>query len=245
MTNEPKLPLNNRIAAAASLVRDGAVIADIGTDHGYLPITLLLKGKISFAAASDLRKGPLSRAVSNAKKYGVEDSIRFFCTDGLKGIPLADLHVTDIVICGMGGELIARILSECAYIQNDQIQLIFQPMSAVGELRTYLAENGFAVREERIALSRDKLYQCIAARYDGASHFYTPAELLLGKQNLLRGAADPLFVPLLQKYIQKTQREYAGKRQGGADTVESEALLKELIQIAKKEGVDYESTGIF
>ncbi len=245
MTNEPKLPLDNRIAAAASLVRDGAVIADIGTDHGYLPIILLLKGKISFAAAADLREGPLSRAMSNAKKYGVEDSIRFFCTDGLKEIPLDELHITDIVICGMGGELIARILSECSYIQNDKIQLILQPMSAVEELRAYLAGNGFAVWEERIAYSKGKLYQCIAARYDGISHFYTPAQLLLGKQTLLRGAADPLFAPLLQRYILKTQREYAGKSRGGADAAESEALLTELIQIAKKEGVDYEHTGIF
>lgn len=237
--------MDSRLAAAASLVRDGAVIADIGTDHGYLPITLLREGKISFAAASDLRRGPLNCAVSNAKKYGVQDRIRFFCTDGLEGIPLVALHVTDIVICGMGGELITRILSKCTYIQDGKIQLILQPMSAVEELRAYLAVSGFAVREECIARSRGKLYQCMAVRYDGVSHFYTPAELLLGKQTLMRGAADPLFVPLLQKYIQKTQREYAGKRRGCADTTETVALLKELVQIAKKEGIDYERTGIF
>ena len=93
MTKKIKLSLDSRIATAASLVRHGAVVADIGTDHGYLPITLLMDGKIPFAAASDLRPGPLNRAVANAKKYGVEDSIRFFCTDGLEGIPLAELHV--------------------------------------------------------------------------------------------------------------------------------------------------------
>ena len=245
MTKKIKLSLDSRIATAASLVRHGAVVADIGTDHGYLPITLLMDGKIPFAAASDLRPGPLNRAVANAKKYGVEDSIRFFCTDGLEGIPLAELHVTDIVICGMGGELISRILSESAYIRNSNMQLILQPMSAVEELRAYLASSGFAVCEERIACSKDKLYQCIVARYDGAPHFYTPAQLLLGKHILLRGTADTLFVPLLQKYIRKTQREYAGKMQGGADTEKSRNLLEELLQIAKEKGVDYERTGIF
>ncbi len=245
MTKKQKPPLDSRIAAAASLVRDGAVVADIGTDHGYLPITLLMEGKISSAAAADLRPGPLSCAVVNAKKYGVEDSINFFCTDGMKGIPLTELHVTDIVICGMGGELISRILSENAYIRNSNIQLILQPMSAVEELRKYLADNGFAVCEERIACSKDKLYQCIAARYDGAPHFYTPAELLLGKQILLRGTSDVLFAPLLQKYIRKIQREYAGKMEGGADTEKSRNLLEELLQIAKVKGVDYERTGIF
>ncbi len=245
MTKKLKLPLDSRIEAAMCLVRPGAVVADIGTDHGYLPIALLMEGKIPFAAASDLRPGPLNRAVTNAKKYGVEDSIQFFCTDGLEGIPLAELHVTDIVICGMGGELISRILSESAYIRNSSIQLILQPMSAVEELRAYLAASGFAVCEERIACSKDKLYQCIVARYDGAHHFYTPAELLLGKQILLRGTADVLFAPLLQKYIQKIQREYTGKIQGGVDTETSRYLLEELLQIAKEKGVDYECTGIF
>lgn len=245
MINKPNLLLDSRLAAAASLVRDGAVVADVGTDHGYLPIALLRERKISFAAASDLRRGPLRCAMTNAQKYGVQDSIRFYCTDGLEGIPLAALRVTDIVICGMGGQLISRILSECNYTQNGQIQLILQPMSAVEELRTYLAENGFAIREERIACSKNKLYQCIAARFDGASHFYTPAQLLLGKQILQRGAADPLFAPLLQKYIQKTQREFAGKSRGGDDTTKSQTLLTALIQIAKKEGIDYACTGIF
>ena len=118
-------------------------------------------------------------------------------------------------------------------------------MSAVEELRAYLAASGFAVCEERIACSKDKLYQCIVARYDGAHHFYTPAELLLGKQILLRGTADVLFAPLLQKYIQKIQREYTGKIQGGVDTETSRYLLEELLQIAKEKGVDYECTGIF
>lgn len=240
MTKTFKLPpLDERLSAAASLVRDGAVIADIGTDHGYIPISLLLEGKIQAAAASDIRPGPLNRAIANGEKYGVSEKIHFFLTDGLENIPLANLGVTDIIICGMGGELISEILSVCPYIQNQSIRLILQPMSTVESLRKYLADNGFLVTEERLACSNYKLYQCIAAQYDGMSHAYTPAQLLLGKQIIKRGKADPYFTPLVQKYIQKTQREYQGKLRGEADDAEQTyILLKELLQIAKEKGID-------
>lgn len=240
MTKTFKLPpLDERLLAAASLVRNGAVIADIGTDHGYISIALLQEGKIQSAAASDIRPGPLNRAIANAEKYGVSEKIHFFLTDGLQSIPLADLGVTDIIICGMGGELISEILSACPYIQNENIRLILQPMSAVESLRKYLAGSGFATQEERLACSNRKLYQCIATQYDGMSHEYTPAQLLLGKQIIKQGTKDPHFTPLLQKYIQKTQREYQGKLKGGSDDAkQTYTLLKELLQIAKEKGID-------
>ncbi len=239
MTHPFKLPpLDERLSAAASLVRNGAVIADIGTDHGYIPISLLQEGKIRAAAASDIRSGPLNRAIANAEKYGMTEKIRFFLTDGLQNIPLSDLGVTDIIICGMGGELISEILSACPYVQNENIRLILQPMSAVEALRGYLADNGFSITEERLAHSNHKLYQCIAAQYDGTTHAYTPAQLLLGKRIIERGTADPLFAPLLEKYIGKTQREYAGKLRGGANAEQTQMLLHELLQIAKEKGFD-------
>ncbi len=164
--------------------------------------------------------------------------MQFFLTDGLQNIPLADLGVTDIIICGMGGELISEILSACPYIRNENIRLILQPMSAVESLRKYLADSGFAVMEEHLACSNRKLYQCIAAQYDGMTHAYTPAQLLLGKQIIKRGAKDPRFTSLLQKYIQKTQREYQGKLQGGSnDAEQTYTLLRELLQIAKEKGI--------
>ena len=239
MNDMQKTPqLDDRMAKAASLVREGATIADVGTDHGYLPISLLRAGKIRRAAASDIHRGPLMHAMANAKKYGVADQIRFFLSDGLQNIPLQDMGITDIVICGMGGEGIARILSESAYVRNAKISLILQPMSATEKLRAYLAGAGFAITEERIAASKGKLYQCICAQYDGIPKNCTPAELLLGKQILQRGAADPLFSPLLQKYIQKTRQEYTGKLQGdAADGKQTRFLLEELLQIAKDKGI--------
>lgn len=238
MNDMQKLPpLDGRMATAASLVRKNAKIADIGTDHGYLPITLLREGKISFAAAADIRKGPLDRAMANAEKYGVANQIQFFLTDGLQNIPLAKLGITDIVICGMGGEGIAKILSGNAYIKKENINLVLQPMTAIGKLRAFLTQNGFNIVEERITSSNGKLYQCIAAQYDGVFRTYTPVELLLGKKILLRGTEDPLFSPLLQKYIRKAQQEYIGKLRGNVDTEEICILMEELTKIAKEKGI--------
>ena len=110
-TNEKNIIPDGRLGRAADFVREGAVVADIGTDHAYLPIYLLLSGKIKFAVASDINRGPLDSAKRNAAKYGLTDKMRFTLANGLDGLPLEEDGVSDIVICGMGGELIAQIIA--------------------------------------------------------------------------------------------------------------------------------------
>ena len=99
-----------RLRSVAELVRQGAVLADIGTDHAYLPLFLLTQGKIARAVCSDVNEGPLSSARANTLALGFSEKITFLLTDGLVGV-LAH-EPTDIAICGMGGELIARILAD-------------------------------------------------------------------------------------------------------------------------------------
>ena len=234
------LTLTPRLAAVAELIREGGVLCDVGTDHAYLPIALCLAGKIRAALASDVRPGPLARARAGVEKYGLSHRVRCALADGLTGLPLEEAGVTDIAVCGMGGELIARILSESTYVRSSGVQLILQPMTAPEELRAYLSQNGFAIQAERIVAERDKLYQCFSAVYDGACRTASPAELLLGKSN----REEPLFLELLIKYIRKTEREYAGKRQGGRGAEDTRALLSELYEIAKERGVSYDRTGI-
>ena len=103
--SDKKLVLDNRLAAAASFVREKSVVSDVGTDHAFLPVSLIIAGKSSFAVASDINKGPLERAVSSAEKYGVSDKMEFVLVGGIPDEECRKHNVTDIVVCGMGGLL--------------------------------------------------------------------------------------------------------------------------------------------
>lgn len=225
--NLPKL--DSRLKMAADMV-SGSVAADIGTDHGYIPIYLLLTKKCRRAIAADINKGPLENAEKNAAACGVAENISFYLTDGLEGIELTE--VSDIIICGMGGETQAHILSQSEFVKSG-VQIILQPMSAVEKLREYLAQNGFMITDGAVCISYGKVYQCIACRYDGRQRRLSPAELLVGE------ADEPirkhkLYPALLKKYIDRTKKEIAGKKKGSLATAYEEALLSELKEIYEK-----------
>ena len=217
------LKLSKRLSAAASFVRDGAVCADIGTDHAYIPISLVLDGRVKYAIASDINEGPILKARENIEKYGLSDKITARIADGLNGIE--EYNPNSIVICGMGGELIARIINDCVYVKQQGIQLILQPMTSIAELREYLS-HGFKIYDEDIVFDADKLYQIICAEYDGNEHEYTNAELEIGKINIEK--RPPLYKNLVNSFIDKKKKRYNGLRLGGHPTVDVENEIKEL-----------------
>ncbi len=226
--------LDTRLSLAASFV-SGEVCADIGTDHAYIPVHLLTSGKCKYAIASDINEGPLSKARENAEKYGVSNKIYFALTDGLKNLPLEEKGVTDIVICGMGGELIASILDACEYTRCGKVNLILQPMSSIEELRKYLDEKGYFTVNESICTSGGKIYQCLCCRYDGAVRQSTSTELAVGKINIAVGSENPHFRMLLDKLILQTERKINGKKAGASDCTEDEAFLFELKELREKQ----------
>ncbi len=238
--NNKNIKLDPRLSLAASFVR-GRVAADIGTDHAYIPIYLLTSGKCSYAIASDINEGPLMRAKANAMSYGVDKKIYFGLTDGLQNLPLDEKSVTDIVICGMGGELIASIIEASEYAQNKDVNIILQPMSSIDELRTYLAEKGFEIKDEGICSSQGKIYQCINCSYTGVSYSLSPAETALGKINIAKSDENPYFVPLLKKLTEQTKHIILGKQKGGNDSEKEKQLLLELESIANKLGDNHEN----
>ena len=140
--------LDARLLSVAKFVRAGAYACDIGTDHAYLPVYLVLIGRASRALASDINKGPVMRARESVAKYGVSDKIDVILSDGLKGAE--GYPVTDIIIAGMGGELIASILEDAKWVKDGKYRLILQPMTHAEILRRYLADNGFSVIDEDI-----------------------------------------------------------------------------------------------
>ena len=220
-----RLPLRSemtpRLLTVASLVRQGAVVADVGTDHAYLPIYLISTGVAKGAVASDINEGPLHRAENNVRRFHLSDKIALRLTPGLQGIE--EFSPTDVLICGMGGELIASILEEAPFVKDPAIRLILQPMTSVRELRLWLAANGFAVSEERFAAEKEKLYVVLCASYTG-----TPYALSDGDSYAGCGCDQPLYGAWLQRQIAALQKQVGGLAKAGREDPALTALVKEL-----------------
>lgn len=157
--------LDKRLGTVAALVRPGARVADIGTDHAYLPVYLVQMGVCPTAIASDIGKGPLEAARHTVTAAGLTDKISLRLGDGLAGI--APDEAEDIVIAGMGGETIAAILQAAPWVKNPALRLILQPMTRAEDLRRFLLINGFSVLEERLIQDGRHLYPVLAAAYTG------------------------------------------------------------------------------
>lgn len=207
---------------------------DIGTDHAYIPIYLIKNGICERAVASDIGSGPLGRAVENARRFGVEDKIVFYRADGIVGTEPERNGVTDIIIAGMGGELIAKIISESEYTRIPGVRLILQPMSSLQEIRGYLAEMGYEILDEKLCRSGGRYYTVLSTEYDGVRREVPPVRLEIGNVDL--NEADPLVNGFLDAVAGKYRRQIEGKRQGGLPTEIEEEMLRELREIAAARG---------
>ena len=230
MTNQneiyPILMLpDDRLKTAASLVTDGGVTADVGTDHGYIPIWLLQQGICRSAVASDINRGPLERARENGIRYGVADRLKLYLCDGLDGVEPEENGVTDICICGMGGELIGAIVCRSAYVKERRTNLILQPMSSGYELRKVLLEDGFVIREERLCQAAGRVYSCIRADYTGEKIVYTEGQLLVGRE---MSREDPLYPKWIERHKKALEKQIRGREAGGLDTAYERAVLAEI-----------------
>ncbi len=230
--------LDARLALASSFVRKGGIVADVGTDHAYLPIFLLLTDVCPRALASDINEGPLASAREHAAKYGVADRMDFVLADGVAEIDLETLGVTDIAVCGMGGEMIAGILNDAPYTQKSGVRCILQPMSSVEDLRAYLARAGYVIEDERLAEASGRIYTCLAVSYDGQVRTPTPTERILGAAHIRRGAAEVLFAPYLLREYRTAVKKCRGRRAGNLDTSAEAALIAELAKIAAENGIE-------
>ena len=157
-----KLPISKRLLCCASMVTPGSRVADIGTDHGYLGIYLLQTGAARHVIACDLRKDPLENARRNAKLFGVDGAMELRLSDGLEKI-LPD-EVDTVVMAGMGGDLIQKILSQCPWRKREGLQFILQPQSAGNVLRRWLCEDGFEIQREEPVQDGHFLYTVMDIR---------------------------------------------------------------------------------
>ena len=199
-----QLNLKGRLSLCARYVRRDSRLADIGTDHAYLPIALCEAGVIPSALACDINPLPLNSARENIARRGLSDRIETRLGNGLE--PVSADEADDIVIAGMGGELIADILAACLWVRDPAKRLILQPMTRHEALIRRLYANGFAVTDSGAVTDGGKSYLVLCARYDGA----------------VRGCDDftaytgglcpdsPAAVEFLEKCLRRLQKQSVG-----------------------------------
>lgn len=204
-----ELQISRRLKAVAALVSPGLVLADVGCDHGYIPIYLIQKGQIPRAIAMDINQGPLLRAREHIREWGLEAYIDTRLSDGLKALEPGEAQC--LVIAGMGGPLMERILTQGAPVLKDMKELILQPQSEIGHFRQFLAENGYRIIEEDMVEEEKKYYPMMKA-VQGSMNYTKKAEYLYGKKLLEKRH------PVLREFLEKEDRA-------------SRELLKKLTQV--------------
>ena len=187
--------ISKRLELVASFVPQGAILLDVGSDHAYLPIDLVEKGKIERAIAGEVVEGPYQSAVKNVEAHGLKEKIQVRLANGLAAFEEAD-QVSVITIAGMCGRLIATILQEGLGKLANVERLILQPNNREDDLRIWLQDHGFQIVAESILEEAGKFYEILVVE--------------AGQMEL--SASDVRFGPFLSKevspvFVQKWQKE--------------------------------------
>lgn len=177
------MQLSERLKKIASMVTEGNRLADVGTDHGYVPIYLYERGKIPYAIAMDINQGPLERADLHIGESGLRGKIETRLSDGLEA--LREGEADTILIAGMGGPLMLKIL--CAYPQvtASAKELVLQPQSEIGQVRAWLSENGYEIVKEHLVFEDGKYYPMFRAVQNPAPAKLTEQECRFGRVEVL------------------------------------------------------------
>ena len=207
-----------RIDEIYKLIRPGKGVADIGTDHGEIPIRLALSDYPGKIFASDIHMLPLETARRRAAETGVEGRIRFSCSDGLDDCE-AD-SVDTIVIAGMGGDTICAILDRAEWTMSDGISLILQPMTKGEVLRYWLTCNGYRIEKELIVSENKSLFRILLVQFRNRNTFLTDAELFLGKKQLSDNKQE--YVRYLEKELSKMEKKINGMEGSAAGSSETD-----------------------
>ncbi len=194
------MQLSERLSSVASMVTAGNCLADVGTDHGYVPIYLYERNIIPRAIAMDVNKGPLERARLHIAEYGFEKAIETRLSDGLAALKAGEAD--SVVIAGMGGPLMIRILSAYPEVTASLKELILQPQSEIPEVRNWLYEQGYEILEEHMVYEDGKYYPMFKAVKTLEPKKLSDLEYKFGRYEVLREKE------VLKAFLQK---EIAGK----------------------------------
>jgi len=214
--------LNIRLKAIAELIPPGARIVDVGTDHAKLPAHLVHTGRASRAIATDIAPGPLAMAAAELARTGVSGVELRLC-DGLDSLPVE--RIDEVVIAGMGGELIADIVTRCQAVHAPGKGIVCQPMSRAESLRGRMAQAGFSATAEKLAYEDGRYFVAMRYEYTGTAVMLDEAEARIGR--LLRDG-DPLAVDYIRWQIGVLERSAAAAGQS-ANGAQAAARYRSLI----------------
>lgn len=227
------MKLSKRLETIAAMVPnlpEGGCVADIGTDHGFIPIRLVQEKKTSRALAMDVRKGPLLRAEEHIRQYGLTDRIETRLSDGLEKLKAGEAQV--VVIAGMGGELMLRILRDGAHVRESVLSWILSPQSELSVFRHGLEELGLTIRREEM-LEEDGKYYTVMLVESGTMHYEQEYRYRYGDY-LIREKS-----PVLRELLEREERQYReileqlGLQQSEGAAKRKQELLKELSELTE------------
>lgn len=243
------MELSKRLTAVASLVTAGYRVADIGTDHGYVPIYLIEQGMIPGAVAMDVNPGPLERAAENIRAYGLGTQIQTRLSDGFAALERGEADTA--VIAGMGGALTVRILSEGAEVVRSLKECVLQPQSEIEKVRSFLLEKGFLFIREDMVEEDGKYYPMMKVQppscdrrkggteTEDAGKTWSTEELRYGRLLLEQGH------PVLRQYLLRELRIKEQILRGieGQETERAALRRKELEEELDsiKKGMNYDA----
>jgi len=223
--------LSPRLKAIAGMVPDGSAVADIGTDHGYIPVFLIESGKAKWAVASDINSGPLEKAREVIRQHRLEGRIDTRLGDGLDVLKRGEADT--IVLAGMGGMLIRDVLQAGKMVLEDITRLVLQPMNAQDVVRKWLTDNGYAIVDETLAREKDRIYQIIVAE-PGCQHIDDPIYLEIGK--ILIEKKHPLLSHLIDRKITEYSKIITGL-QGSKEDSAADKLKEYTDRLKRLHGV--------
>ena len=230
-----EVQISRRLKTVAGLVGQDMVLADVGCDHGYIPIYLMQKRQIPKAIAMDVNEGPLLRAKEHIQEWGLEAYIETRLSDGVKALQPGE--VQSIVIAGMGGPLMEKIIREGKAVFDEARELILQPQSEIEEFRRFLAKEGFSIVSEDMVEEDGKHYPMMKAVH-GTMVYDSVAEYRYGRNLLLHRH------PILKEFLQREQKKAEEIRERLKDSDTPSAKMRRA-QMEEEENIRKEALAYY
>ena len=221
--------ISNRLMTAAALVTQGYTLADVGTDHGYIPIYLLQQKKIPAAIAMDINEGPLERAKEHIALYGLQAYIQTRLSDGVAALKPGEVEA--VLIAGMGGGLVMHILKHGEKVCQSAKELILQPQSEIEHVREFLREKGYTILAEDMVYEDGKFYPMMKVQYQGENENAQKASEVLKLSDLYGGLLLQNRHPVLKTFLEKEKLIYTGIKENLAKQPASEKIRTRLAEV--------------